>query len=592
MELSMENWRTTLHMSHNETQHKSHEIPIKCGIYQGDSFSPLLFCMALFPLSKILENVKGGYTINKTTITHLFYMDDLKLYAKTDKALEDMLSVTNTFSSDIGMSFGIEKCAKVTLKRGKQIQSSNITLDQDLTVQDLNQEKNYKYLGIEETGSISHAQMKERIRKEFYRRVRKVVQSDLNSKNKMMAFNTLAIPVVTYSFNIIDWSLQEIKGMDVKVRKLLTINKMHHPKADVDRIYLPRVEGGRGMLQLENVYKTLTIGLNCYLESTAEPLLKCVFQQDKMKKLHSISRQSDKFIKEISLNLEENKLDDPNESATNKAKNIKTKAKSLLKQKLKERWEKKPLHGQFLKRINAPNVSTHLSTQWLNSAGLKAETEGLILAAQDQSLATNNYQKMVSKTKKDDKCRVCKTAPETIDHIVAGCSLLAPTEYMKRHNEVGKYLHWNVCKDNNIEVNEKWYNHQPDTVTENERCTILWDFGIHTDRRITANRPDIIIKNKMENKCYLIDMSVPGDANVISKEFEKRSKYKDLEIEIQRMWRMETVVVPVVVGALGTISKDFQNYIKYLPDNTCCKEIQKIALLGTAHILRKILSIK
>ena len=84
----------------------------------------------------------------------------------------------------------------------------------------------------------------------------------------------------------------------------------------------------------------------------------------------------------------------------NKAKRIKAKAKSLLKQTLQEKWEKKPLHGQFVKRLNAQIVSAHLTTQWLNSAGLKRETEGLILAAQDQSLATNNYQQMTSKTKK------------------------------------------------------------------------------------------------------------------------------------------------------------------------------------------------
>ena len=587
-ELTMKNWKTILYISHNEGQEKSDETPIRCGIYQGDSFSPLLFCMALFPLSRILDDVKGGYTINKTTLTHLFYMDDLKLYAKTEEALKDMLTATNLFSTDIGMSFGIEKCAKVTLKKGKQIQAGNVTLDQDLVVQDLEQERSYKYLGIEEAGTISHKQMKERIRKEFYRRVRKVLQSDLNSKNKMTALNTLAIPVVTYSFNIIDWSMQEMKRMDIKVRKLLTINRMHHPKADVDRIYLPRAEGGRGMIQLENAFKTSTIGLEVYLKDTKETLLKCVYLQDKMKKLNSITHQSEKFKNEINYD----PTPETNLPNVTKAKKAKGEAKKLQKEKLKEKWEKKALHGQFVKRLNAPNVSTRLSTQWLNRAGLKGETEGLILAAQDQSLATNNYKKMITKTKSDDMCRVCKSKPETIDHIVAGCSLLAPTEYLKRHNEIGKYLHWSICRSKDIKVTEKWYNHEPKTVTENDRCTILWDLSINTDRRIPANRPDIVIKDQMEKKCYLIDMSVPGDSNVIAKEYEKRSKYKDLEIEIQRMWKMKAVVVPVVVGALGIMSKDFEKYLKELPSDVSSKQIQKIALLGTAHILRKILSLE
>ena len=356
-------------------------------------------------------------------------------------------------------------------------------------------------------------------------------------------------------------------------------------------MYLPRSEGGRGLSQIENAYRTATIGLCYYLENTKETLLKCVHYHDKSKKLHSIAKQSSKFKDELNLDENENtilKQDSPN---TAKAKKIKEKAKALLKQTLREKWEKKPLHGQYVKRLMQPKVSARLSTQWLNSAGLKGETEGLILAAQDQSLATNNYKKVISKTGTDDKCRVCHSKTETIDHIVAGCSLLAPTEYLKRHNEIGKYLHWTICKANDIKVEEKWYMHQPEPIVENQKCTILWDYGINTDRKIPANRPDIVIKDHKNKKCYLIDMSVPGDCNVVSKEYEKRSKYKDLEIEIQRMWRMTTVVLPIVIGALGTMSEDSDKYIKALPSDVCPKQVQKIALLGTAHILRKILSI-
>ena len=85
--------------------------------------------------------------------------------------------------------------------------------------------------------------------------------------------------------------------------------------------------------------------------------------------------------------------------------------------------------------------------------------------------------------------------------------------------------------------------------------TILWDFPIRTDRTIQANRPDIIIKHKQSKTCQLIEMSVPSDNNISVKEFEKRSKYKDLEIEIAKMWKMETKTIPVIVGTLGMIKK-------------------------------------
>ena len=127
---------------------------------------------------------------------------------------------------------------------------------------------------------------------------------------------------------------------------------------------------------------------------------------------------------------------------------------------------------------------------------------------------------------------------------------------------------------------------------ENESTTVLWDFSIHTDREIRANRPDIIVKDKTNKVCLLIDVAVPSDSNVSIKEFEKKSKYKDLEIEIQRMWKTKTKVISVVIGALGVMSKDFEGYVKEIPAKMNNQEIQKIALMGTAHILRKILMMK
>ena len=240
----------------------------------------------------------------------------------------------------------------------------------------------------------------------------------------------------------------------------------------------------------------------------------------------------------------------------------------------------------------AQNVSQSLTHQWLKSSGLKGETEGFIIAAQDQSLPTKNYQTNISKVTKDDKCRLCKNNKETIDHLVSGCSAIAATQYTERHDKVGRYLHWKICKESNISVNDKWYTHTPQGVTENSDVCILWDFSIHTDRTVSANRPDIIIKDKKQNNCLLIDMSVPSDRNISSKEFEKKYKYKDLEIEIQRMWKMKTKVIPVVVGALGAISKDFKSYIENIPGKINSSEVQKSTLLGTAHILRKKLSME
>jgi hypothetical protein len=104
------------------------------------------------------------------------------------------------------------------------------------------------------------------------------------------------------------------------------------------------------------------------------------------------------------------------------------------------------------------------------------------------------------------------------------------------------------------------------------------------------NKPDIIIRDNEKRTCVLIDVAISGDRNVIKKETEKILKYKDLTIEIQRMWNVKTKVIPVIIGATGTISKSFKKYVSNIPGNHEVKELQKTAILSTAHILREVLT--
>ena len=87
----------------------------------------------------------------------------------------------------------------------------------------------------------------------------------------------------------------------------------------------------------------------------------------------------------------------------------------------------------------------------------------------------------------------------------------------------------------------------------------------------------------------LIDVSISGDRNVIKKEAEKILKYEDLTIEIQHMWNVKAKVIQVIIGATGTISKPFRKYVSNIPGKHEIKELQKTDILGTAHILRKVL---
>ena len=118
---------------------------------------------------------------------------------------------------------------------------------------------------------------------------------------------------------------------------------------------------------------------------------------------------------------------------------------------------------------------------------------------------------------------------------------------------------------------------------------IIINQAVHTDREVTANRPDIIIKNKKEKTCTLIDVAIPADRNAVQKEAEKKLKYKSLCIEIQRMWSLKFTIIPVIIGANGIVTRSLKKNLEAVPGKLSIDSLQKTAILGTSHIIRKVL---
>ena len=120
-----------------------------------------------------------------------------------------------------------------------------------------------------------------------------------------------------------------------------------------------------------------------------------------------------------------------------------------------------------MKQADVDHNKTHRS---LKAADLKEETDGFIIAAQDQSLPTRWYQQnILKKPDVDPECRLYGRFEETIDHLVSGCPELAKTDYIHRHNKAAAHMHWKVCKEFGIKVKERWYQHEPKrTVAEND----------------------------------------------------------------------------------------------------------------------------
>ena len=126
----MAKWKTDITLQHENGSITLPDVKIQRGIYQGDSLSPLLFCMTIDPLSKMLKSKNIGYNLGKVRgerteielISHLLFMDDLKLYAENDEKLNELVQIVHNFSKDICMEFGLDKCSKCTIRKGKKVE--------------------------------------------------------------------------------------------------------------------------------------------------------------------------------------------------------------------------------------------------------------------------------------------------------------------------------------------------------------------------------------------------------------------------------------------------------------------------------------
>ena len=207
------------------------EVNVTRRIFQRDSLSPLLSVLSMVPLSLILKKVNVCYKLGKKEykLNHLLFMDDLKLYAKSEKQTNTLVRTVHVFSTDIGMEFGIKKCGILTMKRSKIVKNEGIKLPDGKVIRQVGQE-GYKYLGIIELDKIKETEMKQKITKEYKRRQRLILKSRLNGINKVTVINTWAVAIFRYWAGIIDR----------KLRKIMTMYGVLHPKSDIGRLYVKK----------------------------------------------------------------------------------------------------------------------------------------------------------------------------------------------------------------------------------------------------------------------------------------------------------------------------------------------------------------
>ena len=229
-------------------------------------------------------------------------MDDLKLYATDIDTGKLLLDIIMTFTKDVGMSFGDKKCAYICIENGKRKSLSQMIEIKGLRVKEPQEEELYTYLGQDKAVGYHVPLNKEKVIKEYKRRVHKIWTSELYSGNKITAHNTYAVPLVMPTIGILNWTRNEIEDRDKATRWIMCYTGNLHMRSDINRIHVPRIQGGRGLASIEDTFTCRIVALANHIEAaaTSNPFLEKVKEHEQ----NNIIRLRDQLLQYHDIELE------------------------------------------------------------------------------------------------------------------------------------------------------------------------------------------------------------------------------------------------------------------------------------------------
>ena len=306
-----------------------------------------------------------------------------------------------------------------------------------------------------------------------------------------------------------------------------------------------------------------------------------------------------KYAKELDLDLKLSELNptcrtaDGNEVS---GKQIGVWAKRAQQQQLGQEITKEKWQGKLLKIRWEDDQLSRSCFDWLKV--WKTGPSNTIAAVQElyqQLLPTKLYhhKKTGINTGPDVLCRMCGKCPESVPHILSGCSTLAQTKYLARHNSALKILFFEMLRDQNLVSKvPPWYSPvQPKPMYENERAKAFWDVPVYAESVMEkANRMDARIAEKERKRVAVIEMSCPWMDNRAIKDAEKTAKYGPLRWELEQQYPgYEVKQFNIIIDVLGGWSVDVEETVKDLVgqrSRSVLRRMQKVILSHSLNIAR------
>ena len=615
--------------------HRSNYLRVKSGVLQGDSFSPLLFCIAMAPISHAINSLKCGYKTAfgksknmQIELSHLFYMDDLKLYGSSLESLTKMVEMVDTVSTAINMKMNTKKCAVANFVP-KRLREDNEDVESDqssercLGFPSLNSGELYKYLGIEQNLGTKESEAWDRVEEKCCKSVTQIWSSDLTFRQKVNSFNTTVIPALSYIVaNTIKGSgkfrsvLERGEKLDKKFRKMLVELKARYKASCVDRLYLATELGGCGLKSVENSLEEAVIYSWAYLCTRASLITSLnLFVSMAKRAKRSLISDAEHVMRKYKITTEL----EPNHStvildgtrftdARLLARCVVEKIRLSNNTERRRSWEEKVLAGRVLR--SADNIMLGESFLWLRDGKLSAIAVRNVIAAQEGCLITKSHPSCGGKFG-NVSCRACSRSTETIEHVLAGCSKWLPTLYIDRHDSVARSLHYRICL--RFQLAPQHYSQRVEPVKENDLVKLYWNQPVQTRSIIRHNKPDIVVFDKAAKTATIFEIAVSWFSGMGRQIEIKRNRYcvngnyedelntpypfgENLFRELQAEgWQV--IFVPVVIGTCGEVITGLRDQLKAClgisqrEAEDCIERMERSAALGSSRIIKSHLAL-
>ncbi len=588
----MKNWNTILIVPLEEVQFESEPIFITNGLFQGDVMSADCFKLSLNPVSWELRRSEG-YTISKPIkekITHSFFIDDLKAYAKTLAELIKLMSKIKEKMEDAGLEWNAKKTNILNIVRGV-IDTSvlEVCLLDGTKIKCLSAEDLYKFLGVPENIVHDVGDIVETFRKVVKQRTNVIWSSPLSDFNKVAATNSFVHSSLEYFMWSEKFNIEDIRGIDLIIRNILNERKAKYKLQKNESLYLPRIMGGRGLKNLESTYKRTKVAAAMNLLTNVDPRLRIVCKFEKLRKERgrsSILTDAIRYAKEdFIIDFEPLEHDfvvhyekDGQKVSTSKKEIVKSTMKKNLTKRMHDELLSATWQGRILKsRTEDTEISFKECFAWLSRwKDAPVEVINDFQSIYLQTIPTLTFRKyrgepsIVSTT-----CRLCHNGEESVKHLLSNCGKFVNHAYKRRHDRVLQFIVFKFLNKNGLIAElPPWYTKiciKP--CYENNELQLYWDIpeysGYDTELENGPLRPDGKIINIKKKSILVLEMSVPWIENRKSKLEEKESKYVNIiqGLKVDNPG-FEVQQLTFIVDCLGGFSKD-------LPENLALLDFTK-----------------